>query len=93
MGSKKKPLRRSPKCSSRGRFPLGELSREKCNLRDQYLSNSKKLSALKKRNKHLQEKSEKVQECINQLEITPVQPRSSAFVISKYLNCTQEVSL
>lgn len=83
MGSKKKPLRSSPKCSARSRFPLGELSREKCNLHDQYLSKSKKLSALKKRNKRLQEKSEKVQECINQLEITPVQPCSSAFVISK----------
>ena len=80
MGTKKKPLRRSPKCSARSRFPLGELAREKCNLRDEYLSKSKKLSALKKRNKRLQEKSEKVQECMNQLEITP---RSSAFVISK----------
>lgn len=38
-------MRRSPKCSSRGRFPLGKLSKEKCNL--------------------------------------SVQPRSSAFVISK----------
>ena len=75
MGSKKKPLRRSPKCSLRGRFPLGDLSREKCNLCDQYLSKSKNLLALKKRNKCLQEKGEKVQKCINQLEITPVQPR------------------
>ena len=38
------------------------------------------MSALKKRNKRLQEKSEKVQECMNQLRITPC---SSAFVISK----------
>ena len=80
MGTKKKPLRRSPKCSARSRFPLGELAREKCNLRDEYLSKSKKLSALTKRNKRLQEKSEKVQECMNHLVITP---RSSAFVISK----------
>jgi len=55
MESKRKPLWRSPKCSVRSRFPLGELSREKCNLCDQYLSKSKKLSALKKRNKRLQE--------------------------------------
>ena len=84
MGSKKNnPPRRSPKCSSKRRFPLGELSRQKANLRDKYLSKSKELCALKKQIKRLQERSEKVQECINQLEITPVQPRSSAFQISK----------
>ena len=59
MGTKKKPLWRSPKCSARSRFPLGELAREKCNLRDEYLSKSKKLSALKKRNKRLQERVRK----------------------------------
>ena len=32
--------------------------------------------------KRLQEKSEKVQECMNELEITPIQPRSSAFLVS-----------
>ena len=82
MGSNKKPPRRSPKCSSKSRFPLGELSRQKANLRDEYLSKSKELCALKKKIKRLQEKGEKVQECMNELEITPIQPRSSAFVVS-----------
>ena len=81
--NKKKPPRRSPKCSAKSRFPLGELSRQKANLHDEYLSKSKELCALKKKIKRLQEQSEKVQECMNQLEITPVQPRSSAFEISK----------
>ena len=82
MGSNKKPPRRSPKCSLKSRFPLGELSRQKANLRDEYLSKSKELCALKKKIKRLQEKGEKVQECMNELEITPIQPRSSAFVVS-----------
>ena len=83
MGSNKKPPRRSPKCSSKCRFPLGEFSRQKAKLSDQYLSKSKELCALKNKIKHLQEKSEKVQECMKQLEVTPVQPRSRAFEISK----------
>ena len=58
-------------------------SKTRTNERDEYLSKSKKLCALKKQIKRLQERGEKVQECINQLEITPVQPRSSAFQISK----------
>ena len=82
IGSNKKPPLRSPKCSSKSQFPLGELSRQKANLRDEYLSKSKELCALKKKIKRLQEKSEKVQECMNELEITPIQPRSSAFVVS-----------
>ena len=82
MGSNKKPPLRSPKCSSKSRFPFGELSKQKANLRDEYLSKSKELCALKKKMKRLQEKSEKVQECMNELEITSIQPRSSAFLVS-----------
>ena len=82
MGSNKKPPWRSPKCSSKSRFPLGELSRQKANLRGEYLSKSKELCALKKKINRLLEKGEKVQECMNELEITPIQPRSSAFVVS-----------
>lgn len=59
------------------------MSREKAKLHDEYLSKSKELCALKKKVKRLQEKSGKVRECMNQFEITPVRPRSSAFEISK----------
>ena len=84
MGSKKKkPLQGSLSSSSKSRFPLGKPASQKASIRDEYLSKNKELCALKKKVKRLQEKSEKVQECMNQLEITPVRPRSSAFEISK----------
>ena len=42
------------------------------------------MCVLIKKIQRLQEKSDKVQECLNHLELTPeVQPRSSAFEISK----------
>ena len=84
MGSKKKSPRRKTTCSQKRRFPLGELSKQKAILRDEYLSKSKELCSLKKKIRRLQEKSDKVKECINSLDTTlPVQPRLSAFEISK----------
>ena len=84
MGSKKKSPRRKTACSQKRRFPLGELSKQKAILRDEYLSKSKELRSLKKKIRRLQEKSDKVQECINSLDTTlPAQPHLSAFEISK----------
>ncbi|PFX23508.1 hypothetical protein AWC38_SpisGene11947 [Stylophora pistillata] len=83
MGSKKKSPRRSVQCSQKRRFPLGELSRQRANLRDTYLSKNKELCALRKKVKRLQGKGENVQECIKQLEQTTVEARPSAFEISK----------
>ena len=84
MGSKKKSPRRKTTCSQKRRFPLGELSKQKAILRDEYLSKSKELCSLKKKIRRLQEKSDKVKECIDSLDTTlPVQPRLSAFEISK----------
>ena len=83
MGSKKKSPRRSVQCSQKRRFPLGELSRQRANLRDTYLSKNKELCALRKKVKRLQGKGEKVQECIKQLEQTTVEAHPSAFEISK----------
>ena len=99
MGSnKKKPQLRSSKCSSKSRFPLGELSRQKADLRDQYLSKNKGLCVLKKKIKRLQEKnSENIQQCMKQLEVTPVQSRSSVLKygkindVSKYFSSSKKL--
>lgn len=50
MGSKKRRAhRRTSTASSKDRFPVGELATERGILREECLSESKKLTALKKR--------------------------------------------
>ena len=57
MGNhKKRAKRRSTACSQKRRFPVGQLSRERAALRQEFISKSKELEALRKRNKRLQQK-------------------------------------
>ena len=69
MACKRKYPRRKTTCSQKRRFPIGELSKQKAILRDEYLSKSVELCSLKKRIRRLQEKSDQVEECINSLDI------------------------
>ena len=89
MGSKKRRTpRRSLQFSQKKRFPFGELARERASLQQEYLSKSKELSALRKKLERLQKNSEKIRECVGQVEVTPpTQSRVTAFQIS--LNTSQ----
>lgn len=57
MGSKtRRATGRSAVSTQRRRFPVGELARRKRELQESYLSKSKELNALRKKNKRLKEK-------------------------------------
>ena len=57
MGSKtRRASNRSAKSTQYSRFPVGELARRKRELRESYLSKSKELNALRKKNSRIKEK-------------------------------------
>jgi hypothetical protein len=47
---------RSAKSTQQRRFPVGELARQKRELKESYLSKSKELNALRKKNNRIKEK-------------------------------------
>ena len=68
--------------SQKKRLPVGELARERASLQQEYLSQSKELSAL---TKNLEQKnSEKIRECVGQAKVaSPNETRVTAFHISQ----------
>jgi len=75
MGSKKRRApRRSLQFSQKGRFPVGELAKQRAALRKEYLLKSKELNSLRKRLDRLQENSDKVRECVEELNRSDATP-------------------
>ena len=57
MGSKKRRANsRTAKASQKLRFPLGELAQRRHDLKENFLSKSKELNALRKKTKRMKEK-------------------------------------
>ena len=57
MGSKtRRAVCRTAKSSQELRFPIGELAKRKDNLKENYISKSKELNALRKKRNHTKEK-------------------------------------
>ena len=57
MGSKtQRASGRTAKSTQQRRFPLGELARQKRELKETYLAKSKELNALRRRNNRIKEK-------------------------------------
>ena len=96
MGSKKRrPPRKSLVFLLKKRFPVGELARERANIRQEYLSKNREVSALRKKLQRLQKNGEKIRECIDQLELQVTPPAKSsakAFQISQLTSTTRKKS-
>ena len=57
MGSKtRRAIRRSLPFSQKKRFPIGEFARKRAALKEEFLSKSKELQALRKKGKRLENK-------------------------------------
>ena len=92
---KRRSTRRSLAFSQKKRFPVDDLARERVTLRQEYLSKSKELSALRKRLERLQKISEKVRESVDQLQLEvtpPTQSRATAFQISQNTSTSRKKS-
>ena len=96
MGSKKRrPPRKSLVFSQKKRFLVGELARERANIRQEYLSKNRELSALRKKLQQVQKNGEKIRECIDQLELQvtpPAKSSATAFQISQLTSTTRKKS-
>ena len=94
MGSKKRRThRRSLAFSQKKQFPVAEQATERASLRQDYLSKSKELSALRK--KLEQKNGEKIHECVDQLELEvtpPTQSRATAFQILQNTSTSRKKS-